>query len=140
MLHLFKVGFHVIKSDFLLRHELQLIPINLGFDHVFNIVESSPRFNIGSYFCHGFLDVIEVCLTKHHLVYFATNLVDISLLGQDLFDVLDALVLYFECLVDALEGELDDVLDVSPFRIGLLIQVKVIKDYRYVYLRLVVLI
>ena len=52
-------------------------------------------------------------------MYFATYLVEISLLGQDLFDVLNALILNFECLVDALEGELDDVLDVRPFRVGL---------------------
>ena len=73
-------------------------------------------------------------------MYFATDLIYVSFLGQYLFDVLDALILYFECLVDALEGELDDVLDVSPFRIGLLKQVTIIRDYHYGYLRLVVLV
>jgi hypothetical protein len=102
-----------------LEHEHQLTPVDLQLNHPFHIVGRRPIFYIKGHLLHSFFHVVNVGLLAKLLLNVSSDFYEVGLGRQDLFDVSDALILHFQCLVNSFESQLNDILDVCPLGIRL---------------------
>ena len=118
-IHLIKVTLHLLMTNFILNHILDLTALNFHLHHPFDILMRSSLLDIGCYLRHSLPHIVDISLLVQVLLHFLPKFNNVSLGGQDLLYIADALILNFQGLVDPFERQLHDVLDICPFRICL---------------------
>ena len=108
---------HLFETYFLSEHMSDFCLISFDFEQPLHIVKTCSLLQCLSYFTHSFFHIVQISFWVKQLSHLVVDVIYVSLGWKDLFDVADALILNFKCVVDSFESQLYYILDVCPLRI-----------------------